>query len=242
MSAVIDGRTVPAQLPRYVRNLNTWAESFGLRAEVAVYPYDNDPELRMWGRWTGTRAQLLEMVQPLPSYRLPITSGRLIVPKGSRSGSLKRLLEGNVTVSDEKVTLEIDFGSPVYTLSNHDGVETIVSAEEVLHHGSVEALIAMGVEQDRLPKGARTRREYDGLEYISATSSFKYHASWYSVVQPDGSVVHCIETPLKVHRRQAELDKEYRPSSRVGAPRTTARARPSYLRLVIDNTRPEVQS
>jgi hypothetical protein len=246
---------LPARLPRYVRNLNAWAESFGLGVEMGVYPYDNDPEERLWAKWSGSRGQLLDLVAPVPSYRLPLRRGHLVVPRGAQSARPHCLLGGDVTVDGDQVALEIDFGPPVYTLANHNGIETITYAEEILHHGSREALLAMGVHRDCLPTPNRRRREYDGVEFEreasgELTGRFTHCAGWYSVAQPDGQVLYCVDTSLKTRRLQADEDERARtrahwyprPATQpapVPVATPVQQARPSHLRLVVDNTRPE---
>lgn len=253
MSEVIGTQCCPARLPSYIRGLNTWAESFGLRVEIGVYPYDNDPELRLWAKWSGTRAQLLGLIAPIPSYRLPLSRGRLVVPKGPHAARMHRLLEGDVTVDGDQVALEIDFGPPAYTLLSHDGVETIAYAEETMHHGSIEALLAMGVSRDRLPTKRRRRRGHDGQEWVvdHHGHGYKFSAGWDSIMQPDGQVLYRVDTPLRVKRREAEWQGYLQEQERRGgqyrrmhassdeaqASAPAVAVRPSYLRLVVDNTR-----
>jgi hypothetical protein len=224
---------VPPRLPRFIENLNSLALAHGLTVTMAVEPYENDPEIRLWGKWSGTRAQLLEIVQPVRSYHLPLACGQLTVPGGA-GYCANPLITGTVRVDGDQVLYEVDFGPSDFSISEAAGVEIITSRKEIAYHGTAAALLAVGVDRSRLPlrKGSGKRGTgYGGVEW------------WSSRRQPDGSIVYRVESPAALRARRAER-KEWERSTRRAvlggtAPATAAPPRrPSHLRLVVDNDPP----
>ena len=142
---------------------------------------------------------------------------------GARDYGHNALISGDVIVSGNEVLFEIDFGAPDFTIADVAGVQIVSYVDETLYHGTPAALMALGIERSRLPlkkKGARHGRD------IWAETE-----EWSSRRQPDGSIVHRVESPSALRRRRSEM---------ISARKPETKARPSHLRLVIDNTRPEV--
>jgi hypothetical protein len=234
MASPILNPGLPAGIPRFIENLNAMATQNGMTTEMAVEPYSDDPEVRLWGKWRGTRGQFLALVQPVASYHLPLSRGSLNIPGGSGYYSRNALLSGSVIVNGDAVLFEIDFGSPEFTIANHADVEVVSYAHEVLYHGSPAALLALGIQRSRLPLGKKAVK----AEYHSDSQ-----ARWLSRRQPDGSVVHRVESPAAFRRRRARLTHPHfqaKLARFLGAESTPPTARPSHLRLVIDNSRGEV--
>jgi hypothetical protein len=203
--------------------LNALPSNAGLVVEMTVKPYDDDPLIRLWSRWCGARDTFLALVQPVASYRLPLSRGWLNIPGGAGYYGHNALISGDVIVSGNEVLFEIDFGAPDFTIADVAGVQIVSYVDETLYHGTPAALMALGIERSRLPlkkKGARHGRD------IWAETE-----EWSSRRQPDGSIVHRVESPSALRRRRSEM---------ISARKPETKARPSHLRLVIDNTRPEV--
>ena len=136
---------VPTRIPQYIGNLNALAADAGLTVEMSVEPYDNDPCLRLWSRWRGAQAAFLALVQPIASYRLPLSRGRLNIPGGAGYYSSNALVSGDVIVSGNDLTFEIDFGPPEFIIVDVAGVEIVSYADETLYHGAPAALMALGI-------------------------------------------------------------------------------------------------
>jgi hypothetical protein len=211
---------VLARIPQYIGNLNTFAVNAGLTVEIAAEPYGNAPEIRLWSKWRGTQATFLAIVQPIASYRLPLSRGRLNIPGGAAYYAPRALISGDVIVSGNEVLFEIDFGPMEFTIADVAGVEIVSYADDTLYHGVPEALMNLGIERSRLPlqkKGGRQGRYWSDEE------------QWSSHRQPDGSIVYRVESPSALRRQRsvmASAEREPEPT-----------VRPSHLRLVIDNTR-----
>jgi hypothetical protein len=224
---------VPSRIPRYIGNLNALAENARMAVEMAVEPYGNDPALRLWSSWRGARDAFLSLVQPVASYHLPLTQGRLNIPGGSAYYAHNALVSGDVIVTGDDVLYQIDFGPPVFTISDAAGVEIVSYADETLYHGAPAALIALGIERTRLPLGRRPARSDRGW--------FAETERWSSRRQPDGLIVHRVESPAAFRRRREEYgeflsEREQRVVGAESKPPTTAiQPRPSHLRLVVDN-------
>src|SRR6185437_5990117 len=89
---------VPARIPLYIGNLNALAVDAGLTVEMSVEPYNNSRDLRLWSNWRGAQAVFLALVQPVESYRLPLSCGRLNIPGGAGYYGRNSLISGDVTV------------------------------------------------------------------------------------------------------------------------------------------------
>lgn len=212
----------PERVPRHIANLNALAELHGLKVRLTVEPYENDPKVALFAEWSGPAGNLLAMLRPMlrPSYHLPLAQGRLNVPD-----RVVTLLEGDVAVTGDQVTYTVDFGPADFTVSDLGAVEVIAYAHERAYHGSIEALIAVGIPRDRLPTGKRAGKH----------SSRDWHGcveQWSSRRQLDGSVVYRVDTAAGLRRRREYAQALYDDGA-VAAP-PPAR---SHLRLVVDNTK-----
>jgi hypothetical protein len=234
---------VPQRLPRYLEALNALAVAHGLTVSMVVEPYERDPEIRLWCKWTGKRDAALRLIQPIPSYHLPMARGLIAIPGGSTR--VCQMLIGEVTVNGDDVLLEFDCGSTDFTIAARGEVEVITYADEILYHGSAAALLALGIGRNRLPLEKR-----DGKKggYHCWNEEQKVHVEvpqWSSSRQPDGLILYREETAGSVERRCRER-KEYDASPRartvLGLPplsKTIQKpVRPSFLRLIVDNTKP----
>jgi hypothetical protein len=202
----------------------------GLTVEMAVEPYSNDPQIRLWSKWRGPQATFLALVQPVASYRLPLSRGRLKIPGGAGYYAPNALVSGDVTVSGSDVLFEIDFGPPEFTIGDAAGVEIVSYADETLYHGAPAALIALGIDRSRLPLQKKKTRT--GGDWKAET------AEWRSRRQPDGSIVYRVESPVALRRRRTDF-VAHCASRQLAIPgkEPETKARPPHLRLVIDNTR-----
>jgi hypothetical protein len=220
---------VPVRIPRYIGNLNALAVDAGLTVEMEVGPYSNGSEIRLWSNWRGAQATFLALVQPVASYRLPLSRGRLNIPGGAGYYAPNALVSGDVIVSGTDVLFQIDFGPPEFTIADAAGVEIVSYADETLYHGSPAALMALGIERSRLPLQKKKTR--GGRDWKGETQE------WRSRRQPDGSIVYRVESPTALRRRRSGFE-EYADRMQMGSPRRVAetKARPSHLRLVIDNS------
>jgi hypothetical protein len=212
----------PDRIPRFVRNLNALAEQHGLAVRMAVEPYANDPELRLWATWSGSRAAFLNLVQPVASYHLPLSRGKLSIPGGGGYYCSNSLLTGTVTVAGDDIVFVIDFGPADFTLAEKRGVEIIRTAKEISYHGTADELVGAGIPRDRLPIGKRAAKSFIG---------YGSDEHWRSRRQPDGSILYRVESPAALRERRAEDDSRRRmygeSPNRPAAP---------ALRLVVDNT------
>jgi len=202
--ALTPGRVhgVPRALPRFVRNLNAFAETHGLTTHLSVEPYSNDPELRVWGQWDGTKSQLISLGLLAPwQQRLLAIDGdvdHFSVPAGDK---INPLIAGPLTVRGDIISIAIDFGPPIYTLADRCGAQIVTYADEVLYHGTAAELIAAGVCAARLPCG-KQRSGRCGRD--------SKQPQWRSRRQPDGLFVHRVETEESFQRRRREYEQQFK--------------------------------
>jgi hypothetical protein len=221
------------RVPRHIANLNALAEQHGLAVQLVVEPYTDNPELRLWARWSGPRAAFLDLVQPVASYRLPLSRGTLNVPGGAGHYSRTALVSGVVTVEADNVVFEIDFGAPEVSIEQQGDVEIARSANEITYHGTSEGLIAVGIPRERLPTGKRPAK--GGYCNVLKDAEWYSRPEWHSRRQPDGSILYRIESPAAVRQRVADVHRltaqyPYFETAPAPAPRP-------QLRLVVDNSR-----
>jgi len=222
-----------AKIPRHIGNLNTMASGAGLAVETVVEPCGKDPALRLVSKWRGARDAFLALVQPVASYRLPLSCGQLNIPGGAGYYGPNAIVGGTVTVTGNDVLFEIDFGPAEFEVMDAAGVEIVSYADETLYHGTPAALIALGIESSRLPLKKKAARSDRGWEAVTE--------EWSSRRQPDGSIVYRVETPAALRRRREEWiqylsEREQSGMGRKSKPAAT-QLRASHLRLVIDNTK-----
>jgi hypothetical protein len=222
----------PLRIPRFINNLNEFAVSNGLSVAVRIEPYSNDPEIRLWSQWRGTKAQLLSLGLLQPSQHFPLTRGTFTVPSCERSWG-NPLLHGDITVSGEQVEWDINCGPADFTITERGGLEIVTYADETVFHGSDEDLVRSGIcDRRRLPTGKRTGR-------CAFTPSWEDQGpSWCARRQLDGTIAYRLESPAAHARRLREF-KEYcaRQRGRASISTVRAKATPSHLRLVVDNDR-----
>jgi hypothetical protein len=221
--------SVPERIPRYVSKLNAMAVEAGLAVEMAVEPYSDDPELRLFSKWRGPRAAFLALVNPVASYRLPLCRGTLNIPGGSGYYSRNALISGVVVVSGDEVVFEIDFGPLTFAIMETAGVQIVTYEDEIVYHADPETLLAFGIKRSRLPLKKRTAsqgRDYKGEE------------EWRSRRQPDGTIVHWVESPAAFRRRRKSYEDSRPKRERIlGIESEQPTPAPRHLRLVVDNTR-----
>lgn len=187
---------VPAKIPRYIDNLNAMAAGAGLAVDLAVESRGDDPVPRLVSRWRGGRDAFLALVQPVASYRLPLSCGHLNIPGGAGYYSPNAIVSGIVTVTGNDVLFEIDFGPAEFTVTDAAGVEILSYADETLYHGTPAALIALGIELSRLPLKKKAARSDRGWQAAAE--------EWSSRRQPDGLILHRVESPAALRRRRKE--------------------------------------
>jgi len=126
---------------------------------MQVCPGDDDlePELRLWGMWRGTRSQLMSLGIWSASQRLPLTKEWLSVPMNSPQ-SWRPLVCGEVEVIGDQISYTVDFGEPPLSIDARGDVEVVFYLDEVAYHGTLEALLAIGIDKRRLPTGTRSVR------------------------------------------------------------------------------------
>jgi hypothetical protein len=227
-------RSLPLiQIPRYIANLNAMATAGGLSVDVAVESVGNDPELRLWSYWRGSRSAFLTLVQPVASYRLPLSCGQLNIPGGAGYYAHNSLVSGSVKVNGNDVVFKIDFGPAEFTVRNAGGVQMVSYADETLYHGTANELIALGIERSRLPMKKKAAIS-DGGGSIAKTEK------WASRRQPDGLILHRVESPSALRQRRKEWSEYLSQREQCRSPEDLASSagapRPSHLRLVVDNT------
>jgi hypothetical protein len=129
------------------------------------------------------------------------------------------------------VLFQIDFGPPDFTIADVAGVEIVSYADETLYHGTPAALVALGIERSRLPLQKKKTRS--GRDWKAETQD------WRSRRQPDGTIVYRIESPAALRRRRKSVVEGFANQGLMVRPGRDpdTKARPSHLRLVIDNTR-----
>lgn len=229
----------PLEVPRFARNLNRLAEEKGLAVKVRTAARDyGDLERRLWALWKGPTDTFYALGLLQPSQRLPLKEGVLSIPSHVGPFPEYALLTGYLMVEDGTATWELDFGPADYELEQRGQIEVITYADETLYHGAPAALVAAGIDKRRVTLGKRPS---------SASARFNYpHPAWRSRRQPDGTIVHRVESPSASARRLAKerLEQQYAAEYRQSLstsldrpPTPAATAQRPYLRLVIDNTK-----
>lgn len=202
----------------------------GLAVEMAVEPYTDDPELRLFSKWRGSRAAFLALVNPVASYRLPMCRGTLNIPGGSGYYGRNALVSGVVVVSGGEVVFEIDFGPTTFAITETGGVQIVTYEDEILYHGDPQSLLSFGIKRSRLPLKKRTASQ--------GHDCWGEEGQWRSRRQPDGTIVHWVESPAALRQRRKSLEADYPEAMRDRRREVEKLAPvPRHLRLVIDNTR-----
>ena len=230
------------RVPTFVRNLNAMAERGGMRVRLEIEPYEGEIELRLWSVWEGSKAQLasLQLFTPRQMMLLPIGAYRT---KGATIAAPPAGIAGPMQCSGDSVRWEIDSGAWPCTVEQRGEVEVVTCRDAVTYWGTLEALVAFGIDRKRLPVGkvyVRSIRR-NGL---GAEDDDKPY--WTARRLLDGTVRYQIETEECMRRRQQEherwmkehgYEEDAPPSEEVQPKQPEAvRPRPDWLRLVVDNT------
>jgi hypothetical protein len=207
------------QIPRYVQNLNRMAMGVGIEVCVQVLPFDGMSELRLWSDWSGTLMQLqsLGLIPPHEMHRITRPRirgpGRDHLAVPAAFGAWQyACLWGDITVHGDRFKWEIDSGPIPTRIEDRDGLQVI--------HSEGEWTIFHGSFEALLAAGIDRRRLPTGQR----GGRWGYD-SYYTRRQPDGSIVY--------HLHKPEV------ADPVQAPR---KFQSPHLRLVVDNTTPEVRS
>jgi hypothetical protein len=237
MSATeLPARLGARRIPRFVVNLNRWAEARGVAVSVEVGPYDNDPGLRLWSNWSGSKERFLSLGLFPNHWHFPIARGWLTIPH--RVGPWHSpLLAGEITVSGANILWEIDCGPSEFSITELGRIEIVTyPADETVFHGSAEDLVEAEIcPRNRLPMRTRTVRAHRTPPYEDRGPS------WSARRQLDGTYVYRLESQASLTRRLREYSDFVNEQRRMDglAPLRASRPKP-HLRLIIDNTKSEL--
>lgn len=216
-------------IPRYVVNLNAAAERIGISVTTEITPYDNDPELRLWSKWRCTKEQLQAygLVGSVIARKLTFMVRRVELswPQTSKNRHEQAVLYGEIESLGERLCWIIDSAPGLYELEQRDDIEIVRHNGGSIWHGSLEALTHAGIDRHWFPVGKLT---------LKASRTLGADRAWSMRRQPDGLFVCHIEGDAQ----RAERFSGYKQYGLF----PELLQRPAYLRLVVDNTRPEVQS
>lgn len=234
-----------ARLPRHMAALNAIAERCGLSVKVVVEPYEDEKTSDIiFSRWSGTKEQLFAVgLFTSSQQRLPINRGAIIVPS-TINWNHRPLLRGYISVEGSKVIYEVDFGPVPAQVVTRGDLEVCMYENGASYHGPAESLIHQGVcEASQLPLGKKrwNRDHPHGIHYEGPR--------WYSRRQPDGTILHWLETEAARQKRLAEWNEQMgayraRTSTAIspvtdvyGTPAagTPEKPRANHLRLVVSN-------
>ncbi len=220
---------LPPRLPQFIENLNALAREYGLSVEMLVEPFEGASAKksapRLWSEWRGSRDAFLKLVDPIPSFHLPLSRGWVSIPGGAQRSSKYPLIKGDLKVTGESVLFCIDWGLPDFAITVAGDVEIVTYADEIVYHGEAAAISALGIDLERLPQGRKEGKRFTDDESTGPL--------WSSRRQPDGSIVYREESPAACRRRAQEWNSKLQ---RLGVYSEKA-PRVSHLRLVVDNTR-----
>jgi hypothetical protein len=194
----------PLRIPRYISVINNIAEKAGITVDVAV----EDGTLIC--NWRGTKSQLratrlLQKRYQFPSPRATRTFG---IPKGSwyLSDHLRCFfVSGEITVHGPRFELRCNYGATATQISEKQEVETAAFKDHYAIHGSADALIATKTcSPSQIP----------GLKTTKCSRDEGAQPQWMTRRLPDGSYLHCRETPAAAKRRHDEYKRHFPSSSR----------------------------
>ena len=224
-------------VPNYIRSLEALAKRRGfvlgpiviaqvyVRGGLYTRKVDN-----LVGEWHGTWRQFLSLKITVPSFRRPLLGGAMIAHSSSPVHA------GYLESEGKGVKFLPEFG-PVPTGIEHRGeIEIVTYEERVAYHGSSKALIAAGIPRERL---ILPRKRW--WRVGSSVESFG-ECRWEMRQQPDGSILYVVDTEKAELARNAEHADFLRSVGKhwyfLSDPEPVAKPqRPSYLRLVVDNSR-----
>lgn len=238
-------------VPRFVANLNAYAQARGIDVQVVAEPYDNDPEVRLWSKWRAPleRFLALECFTPfqraglrykseLSAMRSKTTKMEVGVPSSESMRCVDRghpILVGVMNIDAKDAFWEIDSGPVPVEIIERDGVEVSTFEKWTAHHGSMEALVALGIPPKRFPpttaRSGKSHRDWFGEE-----------KNWATRRQLDSTFVHWLESPAAFSERQEEnADRERRYAAEAArsaalslAPQASSQPK-TRLRLVVNN-------
>jgi hypothetical protein len=219
------------RLPRFIVNLNEWAEARGVAVSV-----DDDSGLRLWSNWSGSKECFLSLGLFPNHWHFPIARGWQTVPHGTGQCG-EPLLAGEITVSGDNVLWEIDSGLSRFTITERGRVEIVTYPDETVSHGGAEDLIEAAIcPRNRLPMGKRAV-----IVHRAMASREDDGPSWSARRQLDGTYVYRLESQASFQRRVREFRDYANERRRMDGlpPYEEPRPKP-HLRLVIDNTKSEL--
>lgn len=190
----------PADLvPRYVANLNAWAERFGMTTATYLDHYDDEPErLSLFADWSGTVDQLIATGLFVPNMARTLKHHQC-KERGFRVPTDQRhpLLFARVTKTGENVLAVIHFEDPpLRTAVAADGRSEIAYfPDHTLWFGTRSDLIGLGIE----PKNLAGRRSV-----VRRLGEYPAHRDTWSVQQPCGQLTYAEESEICARRRQNE--------------------------------------
>ncbi|HEV2268997.1 MAG TPA: hypothetical protein VGR92_06030 [Steroidobacteraceae bacterium] len=225
------------RIPTFVRNVNALAERAGMRVSLWVGPYDDDPEVRLWSVWEGTRAQLasLQLFTPRQTVLLPIGAYRT---KGAWINAPRAGIVGEMQCRGESIRWDIDSGDWPCTIEQRGELEVITCQDYVTYWAAPEALIAFGIDRKRLPLGKICVR----------SSVHPDKLNWTARRLLDGTIRYHEESEACMRRRIQEREQRRRewegvdilntpPSEWPSRKRSKAETPRPRLQLVVDNAR-----
>jgi hypothetical protein len=236
-------------VPGFVRNLEAIGKRRSFVTSIGIEPiYERriyEKVNHLVGRWRGTRRQFLGLKFAVPSFRVPLTGGEVLM----HTNSTLRGGYSYIEVDGKNVLFLPDFGRVPVRIEDRGDIEVVEYEERIAYHGSIQALIAAGIPKQRLTL-PRLRTWRDG----SSNETFG-ECRWNMQRQPDGLIVYTVDTEeaqIARKTRAAERERQQREYDQVHTQMEARRARemaglpepiepkpprPSYLRLVIDNTK-----
>lgn len=212
----------PPRIPRYVRDLSELAEVRGITTSIAFGLDKNEGEIRMWSKWEGSCHQLQSVGLLVPSQvallmrASPTVRRRMVTVPRNEPPWCNPLLHGELEVAGGQFEWRLDFGPAAFSIADRGwgDVEEVTYANEVRLYGSAEALVRAGLDEARLPVGARTARSSGWVE----------EPRWYIRRAPSGLYLYRYATDNLSRSRHSQAQGEYAPSVRTA------------LMLVTDNT------
>ncbi len=187
-------------VPRYLRNLNVAAASYGLETSIRSGAGLFHPDLEanrsaLLLEWRGTRNQLRALPCVLPSWSIPLERRRL----NTRWGT-----EGYVELVGDEVLYTIDAGAVPDSISFSDDVEISQWPTYTAYHGAVAGLIAAGIDAKRVGSGGARCVTGPWPCPNDGYPNCKPVRAWSRTRQPDGLIVYRQETEAHLRER---LDK-----------------------------------
>jgi hypothetical protein len=177
-------------VPRFVRGLESLAQKKGF--EVSIERFGRGDELHLVGAWRGTRRQFQSLKFAVSSFALPAAS----CTKAVVMNRFSPVRAGRVDVEGNEVLFTPDFGEVPERIEYRYDVEVAHYAKRIAYHGTIEALIALGIPKKRLKFSKTTPlRQGQSLESFG-------RCEWDARLQPDGTVLYRDDTELAERARR----------------------------------------